>query len=421
MSNQLAIATVSGALRQIVLNAVSGAVSGSVAIHFGRPPATASPPLLVNIYLYRVVPNGALRNDDLPTRDGSGRPSRRPRAAIDLHYLISFYGDAATLEPERMLASVVRDLHARPVVGSQLIADAVAGSGGVLAATDLATADEPVRFSLEMLSLDDLARLWSLMVQSPHAVSIGYLAQPVILDALEQGTTALPVLRRGADDQGVDTATGPFPTLDAAWIGVAAALARTPRPASLRAGRFGTVLLLTGSNLGGETLTLTFRHRLLPQVDLLVAADARSPAQASVTVDAPPLTAAQWAAGLYEVTATTASGGATLTSPVFAWLLAPQITAIAHAAAGSATTVSITCTPPVLPDQPATLRIGLREVPATARAAATDTLDFVFDPAPVAAAELVWLRVDGAESMPFVFDAPSGTFAFDPAQRITLP
>lgn len=420
MSNHLAVATVGAVLRQVVLGAVSGAVSGSVAIQFGRPPAAPTSALLVNIYLYRVSPSAALRNDDLATRDSGGRLTRRPRAAIELHYLLSFYGDPTTLEPERMLAAVIRDLHARAIVTSQLIADAVTGSGGVLDTTDLAD-DQPVRFGMEMLSLDDLARLWSLMVQAPHAISVAYMAAPVLLDALDRAATPLPVLRRGEDDHGVDTRIGPFPQLDSAWIGVEAALARIPRPASLRAAQFGTMLLISGSNLGGETLTLGFRHASMPPIDVAVADDDRDASQIRLALAEPALTAGDWAAGLYRVTATTAAGEASRTSAAWPLVLAPRVTGIVAAPSAGGVMLSVTCIPPVQIGQRATLRIGEREVAAQPHPAATATLEFDFAPAPVVTAELIWLLVDGTESLPFVYDAASGTFAFDPAQRVTLP
>ena len=49
----------------------------------------------MNVYLYRVSPNPAWRNQDLPTR-ARGPIVDRPLTAIDLHYLLTFYGDEAS-------------------------------------------------------------------------------------------------------------------------------------------------------------------------------------------------------------------------------------------------------------------------------------------------------------------------------------
>ena len=74
-----------------------------------RPPG-------VNMFFFQVTPNAALRNDDLPLRRSDGTLSTRPRAAVDLHYLFTFYGDESTYEPERLLGCVVSALHARPAL-----------------------------------------------------------------------------------------------------------------------------------------------------------------------------------------------------------------------------------------------------------------------------------------------------------------
>ena len=50
----------------------------------------------------------------------------RPQAALDLHYLLTFYGNEAQLEPQRLLGSVVRTLHARPVLTRQQIQQTIA-------------------------------------------------------------------------------------------------------------------------------------------------------------------------------------------------------------------------------------------------------------------------------------------------------
>ena len=98
MSNHLAIATVTAALGQIAQSAAESAVSGT-ALRFGRPPQAATDDKQINIYLYQVGPHAGLRNADLPSRDATGKLSGRPRAALVLHYLISFYGVEQTQSP----------------------------------------------------------------------------------------------------------------------------------------------------------------------------------------------------------------------------------------------------------------------------------------------------------------------------------
>ena len=424
MSNHLAIATVTAALGQVVHTSAQSAVGG-VTLRFGRPVAqtAGSAERRVHVCLYQVTPHVALRNADLPSRRSDGQLVQRPQAALELHYLISFYGDDQLLEADRMLAAVARDMHARPQLSAQNIADAIAGHATELGESDLAAAVERVRFMPVTLTLDDQSKLWSVMVQTPYALSMVYTASAVLLDAVELATPVLPVLRRGRDDQGVDTIMGPFPRLDDAWIGFPASADRQPRLPSLRAAQLGSRLLINGSKLGGDAVTLRFQHSLLPAHDLVIAAVDRDAGQLRLTLPDDAAAQTTWAAGLYSVVALVRRGPSTSESQVWPLLIAPRISAIAPNPApsvGGAVALNITCRPQVHPRQTVTLLIAGREVAAQAHAAPTDTLHFVLDPAPVGAGQLMWLRVGGAESLPVRIDPINGTLAFDDTQRVSI-
>jgi len=420
VSNHLAIATVTATLGDIVHSAAEKAVSSSVSLHFGRPtaPAGGTTDRKVHVYLYQVTPNPALRNNDLPTRDTDGKLMRRPQAALDLYYLLSFYGDDTTLEPDRMVGAVARDLHARPVLTGQAIRDAIS-SRAELDASDLAGAVEQVKFVPAQLSLDEMSKLWSVMVQTPHVLSVAYHGSVVLIDAEESAAMALPVLKRGEDDRGVDTQIGPFPRLDAWWAGGAAAAER--RPPSLPAAQLGLPLSVEGSDLGGDTVALRFSHPSLPEQEIIAEGDGRALA-VSLPDDAPAQDA--WAAGIYTVTARVQRGDSQLQSNVVPIALAPHVTAISpNPAARSntgAVTLQVTCRPKALDAQSAVLLLANREVPARALAAPSDTLTFDVADAPALNKALVRLRVDGVDSMPFKYDAASHGFVFDDQQRITL-
>ena len=197
MSNHLAIATVSAALRDVVEIAVKAAVTGSSATHV-RPGGTPekTPAHGANIFLYGVTPNAALRGADLPTRNQMGQAVMRPSAALDLHYLISFYGDDGKLETQRMLGSVVRALHAAPTLPRQLLRD-VALNVADLAGSDLSEAPESVRFTPVSLNLEELSKLWSVLFQTPYALSAAFQASVVTIEAEETAQAALPVRALG--------------------------------------------------------------------------------------------------------------------------------------------------------------------------------------------------------------------------------
>lgn len=420
MSNAFAIATVTAALGKAVERSIAS-VNGAK-VQFGRP--TADGDTRVHIYLYQVSPHAALRNADLPTRGVEGRLVQRPQAALELHYLLSFHGDEEAHAPQLMLAAVARDLHAQPLLGADDIAAAVDAPSSPVQESDLGASVARIRFTPASLSLDELSKLWSVMVQTPHALSLVYTASVVLLDALERATPALPVLRRGPEDHGPEAVVGPFPRLDDAWLGFPASVNRRPPLPSLRAAALGARLLIDGRNLAGDVVTLRFEHALRPPQDVVIAAADRDGGQLRLTLpdDGPAQTA--WAAGLYGVVAHVQRGAAVVRAPVWPLLLAPRITKIDPpspiAGAGGTVTLTVTCRPQVQPDQAVTLVLADRELAAEPHAATTERLDFVLKPAPPLADALVRLRVDGVESLPMRIDAAGGHFVFDDAQRVTI-
>src|SRR5713101_7892498 len=132
MSNFLAIATVTATLKHNLetIYDVGQDVSGAIVTTLRPDSSTTSglPNPGVNIFLYQVVPNAAWRNTDLPTRSSNGDLLQRPRAALDLHYLFTFYGNEGQLEPQRLLGSVVRTIHSRPVLTRKQIQDTISSA-----------------------------------------------------------------------------------------------------------------------------------------------------------------------------------------------------------------------------------------------------------------------------------------------------
>lgn len=185
MSNYLSLATVTATLRQIVLQALQSVpkVSGDVQVRTGRPENPSPGFVGANLYLYRAVPNEALRHKDPQPRRGSGMLPRRPASALDLYYALSFYGDEKQQEPERFLGSAVMALHKQPALTPELIQQTIANAGAesYLAESDLQHQSEPVRFTLQTLSADELTRIWGLFAQVTYAPSVFYKASPLVL------------------------------------------------------------------------------------------------------------------------------------------------------------------------------------------------------------------------------------------------
>src|SRR3954471_2380840 len=192
MSNFLAVATVTEALRRFLARNLPPDLLVQVSAQ--KPPTEPPTDPTITVFCYQVTPNGSLRNRDAPTRGPDGATLTRPQAVLDLHYLISFYGEETKLVPQRLLGSVVRSLYEEPVLSRADIDDATAQA--FLVGSDLAAAVDRVRFTTTHLDIDDLYKLWSMMSQTPFALSLIYQASVVVIDGRESPSTGKPVLRR---------------------------------------------------------------------------------------------------------------------------------------------------------------------------------------------------------------------------------
>jgi hypothetical protein len=200
MSDFRALATVTAALQRVLQAAVQADVSGATvtAVRPGDDAAASLPTTGINLYLYQLTQKAFRANDGLPTRRGDGSAVQRPVAPVELHYLLSCYGNEQKLEPQRLLGSAVGFLNAQPQLTRAQIQAAVADpANSFLAGADLADQIDLVRFSAMNLTLDELSRLWSVMLQTPYVLSATFKAATVLLDRPIPTTEALPVLQVG--------------------------------------------------------------------------------------------------------------------------------------------------------------------------------------------------------------------------------
>ena len=198
MSNHLAIATVTASLAQVLQTVVQRDVPGTT-VTTTRPDAAnaAAGGTRVNLYLYQVTPNAAWRNSDLPTRADNGRLIQKPRVALDLHYLLTFYGNEAQHEPQRMLGSTVRALHSQPVLTrDQIRRTIISPNLPFLALSNLAEDIELVKFTPTSLSLEELSKLWAVFFQTQYTLSVTYQGTVVLIETDDTPSSSLPVLDR---------------------------------------------------------------------------------------------------------------------------------------------------------------------------------------------------------------------------------
>jgi hypothetical protein len=258
MSNFLAIATVTEALRQLLDEVVKEDVSGATATAV-RPASNGSvlAEVGVNVYLYQASPNTSWRNDDLPSRREDGTAIQRPRAALDLHYLLTFYGDEKRLEPQRVMGSVIQVLHTQPILSRQQIQKAVQ-SVDYLGDSDLAEAMELVKFTPVPLSVEELQNLWSGFFQSPYSLSVAYQGSVIFIEGKVPTQKPLPVRGRN-----LYAATFRQPVIEQVISQEGAG-----RPIVA-----GTTLVLRGRNLLGDVTTLAIDGEGIAPSDILELLD----------------------------------------------------------------------------------------------------------------------------------------------------
>jgi hypothetical protein len=422
MSNALSIAAVTATLRNLLDQGLIDAGEAGVIVTT-RPPDRARNGTngnQVNLFLYHTAINPAWRNMDVPWRVKPGE-SGHPPLPLNLYYLINAYAgenedDIVTdttqlLGNHRLLGLAMSILHDHPVLHAKEIMANLPSQDQQDYPYDQV---ENVRITPQPLSLEEITKIWT-GFQTEYRLSAAYEVSVVLIESTRPRRAPMPVLRRGSEDRGVETLLGPFPAIE-----------EVRRPPGARYGfQLGDPLEILGRNLGGEGVRVRFTHPLLPVDQFLTPKPTRTAEK--LELDLPPhddaAAQADWAAGFYRVMAVIERvGDPARTSNAVPLSLSPRLTGISPNPAArdgsGAVTLTLQCSPRILPDQRARLLLGEREIPSQPHdAGPTDTLAFQVDDAPTGEFVLR-LRVDGVDSLPLTTDATG--LIFDPAQKVTI-
>ena len=358
----------------------------------------------LNLFLYSTNVDTAFSNSPMPGQTKKGETGMPPLALV-LRYLITAYGRSDDdVSGHRLMGRSMSALHDHPLLGRSEIEAA-------LPDTDLHNQVERVRITPNMLSVDDMSKLWT-SFQAEYRLSAGYEVSVVLIESTQPAKTPLPVLKRGENDQGVTAQADlipPFP-----------AIANIVPPNQQISAMLGDTLLLNGHHLDGDTITVRFNHPLLTNPIDVPALVGGTEAQVSVQI---PNNPAEWLIGFYSVEVIiNKAGEQDRTTNVLPLSLAPQILGIAppnpvvRDGSGNAT-LTLTTNPQVRPEQRAALLLGDREVLADNHPVQTDTLTFVAEDA-IAGSFHIRLRVDGIDSQ--LVDRSVTPPVFDSAMEVTI-
>ena len=246
MSNTLAISAVTEAF-----SALLGTVTAEATLD--PTPVTNDPPdrargqntgHQLNLFLYMITPNPGLSNTDLPFRNANGDVVSQPVLALDLHYLLTAYGNGdSEVDAQHALASAMSVIHDAGFISRETIRDVVTAQNSSVAGSDLADQIDLVRLCPEKLTDDDLYRLWS-MFQAKYRLSVGYLASVVLVQRPKQFRKATPVTRFGGTGEN---------------LLLHQVIELPPQPA-----QSGDTLTLTGRNLLADAVTVRINGQDCP-------------------------------------------------------------------------------------------------------------------------------------------------------------
>lgn len=195
MTSALAIASVTYLLKDLLDNKL---VRHGITASVGDVTVSALPPdrittgtderSQINLFMYRVTPHTAWRGMRPP---GEGDGARAPSLALDLHYLITAYGER-DFQAEILLGSAMQLLLETPVITPAMIRAALPtsknGRGGLpplqqtLASAGLAEQVEEIKLCAEFMGTEEASRLWSAL-QAKYRPSAAYKASAVFIEA----------------------------------------------------------------------------------------------------------------------------------------------------------------------------------------------------------------------------------------------
>jgi len=188
MSDYRAIAGVSGTLQTLLVDFMTT-----------PPDVTLAPPDVpvdgktgkrINLYLYLVAENAHLKNQEIP---GEGYPGDygHPPLSLNLHYLLTAYGEKETAEDsdlfaQQLLGDAMRVMHDFAIITPDM---------GILDPS-LVGEFERIKITLHPSSVEELAKIWTALPKANFRRSAAYEVSVVQIESALPRRRPLPVKKR---------------------------------------------------------------------------------------------------------------------------------------------------------------------------------------------------------------------------------
>jgi len=141
----------------------------------------------VSLFLYRIYPNGTLRS--IRGRPGPEGLQYRNQLPLDLHFILTAWAQDPSLQ--HLIAGwMMRMIEDAPILPPGLLNQQY---------PDLFTADEGVVVTPAELSMEELLRMWEVIVENAYQLSVPYVARYVKVESQLLLETGRPIQERTFD------------------------------------------------------------------------------------------------------------------------------------------------------------------------------------------------------------------------------
>lgn len=215
MSSALRIASVTHVLKDLLNDGLIdqnvSAVVGTAINVTSLPPGQVEPQQgnaasQINLFMHRVSYNTGWNNIGYPSRDSRGGSVSNPPLALNLHYLLTAFGEVE-LHAEILLGYAMQLLHENPVLDRNLIRNSLSVASATnpgsrlpsdllaLARSGLAEQFEQIKIAPDPLNTEEMSKLWTAF-QTKYRPCTAYVVTVVLIESDKPTSSPLPVMRR---------------------------------------------------------------------------------------------------------------------------------------------------------------------------------------------------------------------------------